>query len=110
MAFLKSAPKWPVWGQIEERVSGYCATCAGSVSLGSPLKVALEYARSFTSPERAAMAVGHIKRAVQTGAELPLEAGLALERELQAKLFASDDAREGIRAFVEKRKPEFEGR
>ncbi len=70
----------------------------------------LDYARSFTSPGKAAMSVGHIKRAVQTGAELPLEAGLALERELQAKLFASDDAREGIAAFVEKRKPEFKGR
>lgn len=70
----------------------------------------LEYARTFTAPGRAAMAVGHIKRAVQTGAEVALEAGLSLERELQAKLFASEDAREGIRAFVEKRPPEFEGR
>ena len=58
----------------------------------------------------AAMAVGHIKRSVQTGAELPLEAGLALERELQAKLFASEDAREGIAAFVEKREPRFQAR
>ncbi len=49
------------------------------------------------------------ERAVQTGAGLPLEAGLALERELQAKLFASDDAREGLEAFVEKRKAEFSG-
>lgn len=56
------------------------------------------------------MAVGHIKRAVQSGAELPLEQGLALERELQAKLFASDDAAEGFAAFVEKRKPRFSGR
>lgn len=73
------------------------------------LAAVLEYAHTFTTPERAAMAVGHIKRAVQTGAELPLEAGLALERELQAKLFASEDAREGIRAFTEKRAPKFEG-
>ena len=51
-----------------------------------------------------------IKRAVQTGWELPLEAGLALERELQAKLFASDDAKEGIRAFVEKRPAAFQGK
>jgi len=70
----------------------------------------LEYARTFTAPGKAAMAVGHIKRAVQTGAELPLEAGLALERELQAKLFSSADAKEGIAAFVAKRKPEFQGR
>ena len=70
----------------------------------------LAYARSFCAPARAAMSVGHIKRAVQTGWELPLEAGLALERELQAKLFASEDAREGIAAFVEKRTAEFRGR
>jgi enoyl-CoA hydratase/carnithine racemase len=51
-----------------------------------------------------------IKRAVQTGAQLPLEAGLALERELQARLFASADAREGVAAFVERRAPNFNGR
>jgi enoyl-CoA hydratase/carnithine racemase len=70
----------------------------------------LDWARSFCTPGKAARGVGHIKRAVQTGAELPLEAGLALERELQARLFASEDAREGIRAFVEKREARFEGR
>jgi len=74
------------------------------------LEQVLEYARSFCAPGRAAMAVGHVKRAVQTGLELPLEAGLALERELQAKLFASRDAGEGIAAFVEKRTPQFQGR
>lgn len=70
----------------------------------------LEFARSFAPPGRAGMAVGHIKRAVQTGAEIPLESGLALERELQARLFASEDAREGIAAFVEKREAKFKGR
>ena len=69
-----------------------------------------DYARTFTSPGRAAMAVGHIKRAVQSGGGLPLEQGLVLERELQAKLFASADAREGLAAYTEKRKPEFTGR
>lgn len=70
----------------------------------------LAWARTFTTPGRAAMSVGHIKAAVQGGAGVPLETGLALERELQARLFASSDAREGIAAFVEKRKPNFEGR
>lgn len=69
-----------------------------------------EYATQFTTPAKASMAVGHIKRACQSGAELPMEQGLAIERELQAKLFASDDAKEGLNAFVEKRKPEFAGR
>lgn len=70
----------------------------------------VQVAQRYCAPERAALAVGHIKRAVQSGGELPLEYGLALERELQAKLFASDDAREGLAAFVEKRAAKFEGR
>jgi enoyl-CoA hydratase/carnithine racemase len=70
----------------------------------------LEYARGFTPPNRAALAVGRIKRAVQTGLEVGLEQGLALERELQAQLFASDDAREGLAAFTGKRTPTFQGR
>lgn len=64
---------------------------------------ALEYARQFCPPNKAAKAAGHIKRAVQTGWEIPLESGLALERELQQRLFTSDDAKEGIAAYVEKR-------
>jgi enoyl-CoA hydratase/carnithine racemase len=70
----------------------------------------LEYARGFCAPGKASQAVGLIKRAVQTGAEIPLEQGLALERELQARLFAGEDAREGIAAFVQKRAPRFQGR
>lgn len=71
---------------------------------------AIAYAQSFTTPGRAAMAVGRIKRAVQTGLEMGLEQGLAYERELQAELFASEDAREGIAAYVEKRKASFQGK
>jgi enoyl-CoA hydratase/carnithine racemase len=70
----------------------------------------IEFARGFCPPARAARAVGHIKRAVQTGADLTLEAGLGLERELQQRLFTSHDAAEGLRAFAEDRTPEFTGR
>ena len=69
-----------------------------------------EYARGFCPPNKASLAVGRIKRAVQSGGEVSLEQGLALERELQAELFASADASEGLQAFVGKRKPSFEGR
>jgi enoyl-CoA hydratase/carnithine racemase len=69
-----------------------------------------EYARQFTTPNRAARAVGLIKRSVQSGAEISLESGLALERELQQQLFQSEDAREGLDAYVNKRTPEFKGR
>jgi enoyl-CoA hydratase/carnithine racemase len=68
-----------------------------------------DYAKQFCPPNKASMAVGHIKRAVQTGAEVPLEYGLALERELQAKLFSSADAKIGLNAYVEKSKPAFKG-
>lgn len=70
----------------------------------------MSYARQFTAPGRAAHAVGLIKRSVQTGAEIPLESGLALERELQQQLFQSSDAKEGIDAYVNKRKPTFQGK
>src|SRR5215212_108749 len=70
----------------------------------------MEYAWSFCPPNKAAKAVGRIKRAVQTGWEVPLESGLALERELQQQLFQSDDAGEGRGAYNEKRKPAFTGR
>ena len=70
----------------------------------------LEYAQQFTTPNKATKAVGLIKRSVQTGSELPFELALTLERELQAQLFASQDAKEGLSAYVEKRQPEFKGR
>src|ERR1700757_2854919 len=61
----------------------------------------LVYARQFCPPNKASMAVGHIKRCVQSGSEIPFEYGLALERELQSLLFKSTDAKEGIAANVE---------
>lgn len=70
----------------------------------------MDYARQFTTPNKAAHAVGRIKRAVQTGSEIPFESALALERELQQQLFQSEDAREGLAAYLERRKPTFKGR
>jgi enoyl-CoA hydratase len=67
------------------------------------------YARQFCPPNRAAKAVGRIKRSVQSGAEVPFESGLAIERELQQQLFESKDAREGLDAYIGKRQPQFKG-
>ena len=67
------------------------------------------YANKFTAPHKASFAVGRIKRSVQTGGEIPLESALALERELQQQLFQSDDAREGLDAYVNKRQAQFKG-
>jgi len=70
----------------------------------------MTYARQFTTPDKATRAVGRIKRAVQTGIEIPFESALALERELQQQLFQSEDAKEGLEAYVNKRKAEFKGK
>jgi len=70
----------------------------------------LEYARQFCPPNKAAKAVGNIKRSIQTGWEIPMESALAVERELQALLFNSQDAKEGLAAYVEKRPPEFKAK
>jgi enoyl-CoA hydratase len=97
---------------IELMVTGKTFSFDEAVALGLVNQVfekdgfrgqAMEYARQFCPPNKAAKAAGHIKRAVQTGWELPIESGLALERELQQHLFTSDDAKEGIAAYVEKR-------
>jgi len=48
--------------------------------------------------------------AVTRGTRLPLEDGLKLEAELFAQLFSTEDVREGTRAFLEKRKPDFKGK
>jgi enoyl-CoA hydratase len=70
----------------------------------------MNYARQFTTPNKAARAVGRIKRSVQTGAEIPFESALALERELQQQLFQSEDAKEGLDAYANKRKAIFTGK
>jgi enoyl-CoA hydratase/carnithine racemase len=67
------------------------------------------YAKQFVPPNKASKAVGGIKRAVCSGLEVPFESGLAIERELQQQLFQSGDAKEGLSAYVEKRKPAFKG-
>ncbi len=71
---------------------------------------ALEYARRFVPPAKASRAVGFIKRAVTTGLEVGIEQGLALERELQQRLFEGQDAKEGISAYNARRPPQFSGK
>ena len=97
-------------GEVESREVNGKTRNVPSLSREAFLDAVVAIAAGYCTPGRAALAAGHIKRAVISGGELPLSSGLGLERELQAKLFASDDAREGLSAFVEKRKPTFKGR
>lgn len=69
---------------------------------------ALELARMISANPPLAVAAG--RRAVEQAFELPLEEGLAVERSLFEQLFATEDMREGIAAFREKRPPRFSGR
>jgi enoyl-CoA hydratase/carnithine racemase len=66
-----------------------------------------EYARTLATG--ATKAIGNIKLAVHEGLASGIEAGLERERELVEELFSSEDGREGIAAFAEKRKPVFSG-
>ena len=69
----------------------------------------IAYARQFCPPQKASKAVGRIKRSVCSGIDLPLSEALALEREMQQQLFQSEDAKEGLSAYVGKRTPKFRG-
>jgi len=70
----------------------------------------MEYAKQFCPPNKASKAVGRIKRAVQTGWEIPMESALAVERENQQLLFQSEDAKEGLAAYLEKRPAAFKAK
>src|SRR5438132_487839 len=71
------------------------------------LPEALEFATSLAKGPT--FAIGEIKIAARLGVDLPLEGGLALEREAIFRLFQGADATEGMAAFAEKRKPVWKG-
>ena len=60
--------------------------------------------------ERGPLAVRTAKEAIMRGMDMPLDHGLAYEDVLLARLMSTEDAKEGPRAFAEKRKPEYKGR
>jgi enoyl-CoA hydratase len=70
----------------------------------------MTYARQFCPPNKASRAVGRIKRAVVTGAEVSFAEALGIEREMQQLLFESEDAKEGLDAYLAKRPAAFKGK
>jgi enoyl-CoA hydratase/carnithine racemase len=72
------------------------------------LDKALERAKVYAAGPT--FAIGRIKRAAVQGFGMSLAEGLKLERQLLIELFKSEDAKEGVTAFVEKRKPNYKGK
>lgn len=78
------------------------------VEAGTSVPAALALAAVYA--ERAPLSLSHLKKAVRQGMETDLADGLLLERRLGAELIRTRDRQEGMAAFLEKRKPRFEGR
>lgn len=93
-------------------LSGKEAFEVGLVEQVTPPGGAIEKAREIANniAVKAPLAVANAKKAIDLGFELPLENGQSLETQLFAELCESEDMQEGVRAFKEKRKPEFQGK
>ncbi len=72
------------------------------------LSAAMAIAKQMARRPTVALQLG--KEAILKASELPLSEGLEYERKLFYMLFATEDQKEGMRAFIEKRKPVFEGK
>jgi enoyl-CoA hydratase/3-hydroxyacyl-CoA dehydrogenase len=88
------------------------ACAMGLVARTYPAEKLKDEARelALTIASRAPVAVRLAKDAVDFGIEAPLPSGLALEKQLATYTFTTEDLREGMKAYLEKRKPEFKGR
>ena len=96
----------------EEAFVGEEALRIGLVDVVHPAAELREKTLAFaqTMAQKSPVALRMAKSAVRAAAEMPLAAGLAYETELFVTCFASDDKREGVAAFLEKRPAQFEGR
>jgi len=94
------------------RISAEEAYRIGLVSRVVPLGQLMSTAKQIaqTICQRAPLGVRASKEAMIRGFSMPLEEGLALEHELAGKVRASEDFREGTRAFVEKRPPSYKAK
>lgn len=78
------------------------------VSQEELMEKAMDLANKIAS--KGQLAVRYSKKAINRGIETDIETGMALERELFALCFATEDQKEGMTAFVEKRKPNFKNK
>ena len=105
-------PKATEWALTGDRVSAQEAHAAGVVNrlvpAGQALEAALELARQIAA--NGPLAVQGTKRILSEGQGWPAEEAFARQWEIYAPIRASEDAREGARAFTEKRAPVWRGR
>lgn len=78
------------------------------VPKGEGLEAGLKLAKKIC--RNAPTAVRNIKKAVDEGLELPFDKAIEREAELFQELFLTEDVKEGVQAFLEKRRPEFPGK
>lgn len=103
------AMEWILTGGIYSAAEAFAAGLVNKIApagelLNEAKKLALKIA------EKSPVAAAAAKKAILQSLELPLQAGLKEERRLFYQIFDSQDAQEGMRAFLEKRKPEFKGK
>lgn len=104
-----AAMRWVLTGDLLSAAEAHrLGLVSEVVTDGEVLKHALAIAARIAA--LAPIAVAAVKDVLLRGPDLPLEAALRLEAERFQELFTTEDRTEGMRAFLEKRKPEFKGR
>lgn len=100
------------WLWTGENMSAYEAERLGAVNRLFPPEVLMEETVRFARKlaQQPAMSLRYIKESVHKAVDYSLYEGMQFERKNFSLLFSTEDQKEGMRAFIEKRKPEFKGK